>query len=491
MQFNSIRFKTSILFTLILCVILTVYSSVLYYTTHRILYHDINEDLKVKAEEISSIMNAYMQLKEIERNPIGYFSEIISSERVGVNKRAIIDELWHKQVKTLNLKNDYIHIANAKNQSIITSENFKPGIEESFKKSITANFKNTVYADFKINNSEYRAINLPVTFNQKPFIVIQVATSLAPAKHVLNGLGIFMIVSVFLILLLTSFIGVFFVKRILKPVKNITDIANSISHKDLHVRIERKHLDQEMTYLIDSLNTMLERLEKSFTHISEFSSHVAHELKTPLAIVRGEIELALQEARDPEEYKRVLEVSLGEVNRLIKVIKDLLLLAKLDYRPDIFKFERLNIEQFLEEIYEHSKILANEKGIKVQLDSQVKDVYVQGDKVHLRRLFLNLIHNAVKFTPAKGQIFLAVKSHNKNVIASVQDTGIGISEDDLKKIFTKFFRVNKDESNVELGNGLGLSIAQSIAKAHGGEITVISEISHGSTFTVILPISAS
>ncbi len=490
MQINSIRFKTSVLFTFILFLILTVYSSVLYYATYKILYHDIDEDLKVKAEEISSIMNAYMKLKEIERHPIGFFSEIITSERVGINKRAIIDELWYNQVKTLNLKNDYIHIINAKGQSIIVSENLKGEVESLLKKVIPLSFKQIIYQNFKIKSSEYRAISLPVNYNNQPYIVIQVATSLVPAIHVLNGLVLFMIISICSTLLVTSFLGVFFVKRILKPVRNITDIANSISHRDLHVRIERKHLDQEMKYLVDSLNTMLERLEKSFEHISEFSSHVAHELKTPLAIVRGEIELAMNEDRDPQEYKRVLQVSLEEINRLIKIIKDLLLLAKFDYKPDIFNFETLSINTFLGEIYEHSKILAAEKQIEVSYESTANEAYIQGDKVHLRRLFLNLVHNAVKFTPTLGQISISVKVQSKFVVVSITDTGIGISDEDLKKIFTKFFRVHKDESHPEFGSGLGLSIAQSIAKAHHGDISVESELSKGSTFIVTLPLKS-
>lgn len=488
MQFNSIRFKTSVLFALILFLILAVYSSVLYFTTHRILYHDVDEDLKVKAEEISSIMNAYMQLKQIEQQPIGFFSEILSSGQVGINKRAIIDELWHNQVKTLNLKNDYIHILNRKGQSIIVSENFKPNVEAVFKEKLMASFKESYYADLFIGKNAFRAVSLPVYYQNQPYIVIQVATSLKPIRHLLNGLIGFMFLSIFLILCITSFIGVFFVKRILTPVKNITEIANSISHKDLHVRIEKKHVDQEMKYLIDSLNTMLERLEKSFEHISEFSSHVAHELKTPLAIVRGEIELALNEERDPQEYKRVLHVSLEEVDRLIRIIKDLLLLAKLDYKPDIFKFEQMNLVALLKEIYEHSKILALEKKIKVSLEADEESLFIQGDQVHLRRLFLNLIHNAVKFTPANREVSIRIKRSDKQVFVSIEDQGIGISEEDQKKIFTKFFRVHKSEHGIEPGNGLGLSIAQSIAKAHGGEITFISELNKGTTFTVALPL---
>ena len=149
-----------------------------------------------------------------------------------------------------------------------------------------------------------------------------------------------------------GFFGRVFASRILRPIVEITKTAKKITHEDLHSRVEAKHVDEEMKYLVDAFNDMISRLEQSFRYIAEFSSHVAHDLKTPLAIIRGESDIALRKDRTPEEYKRAIMVVLGESERMLRVIEDLLLLTRLDYRPEIFKFERINLAEFLWEISE-------------------------------------------------------------------------------------------------------------------------------------------
>ena len=277
-------------------------------------------------------------------------------------------------------------------------------------------------------------------------------------------------------------------KSVLTPVMSVTKIVDNITHKDLSVRIKKQIADEEMEHLIDSFNVMISRLEKSFGHISEFSSHVAHELKTPLAVIRGEIELALEQGSNPEEYKNVMTGCLEEIGRMNKVINDLLLLARFDYNPDVFRFEKLDLSQFLAEIHEQSKVLALPKNIKVNAEFSENNIFIKGDKVHLGRLFLNLINNAVKFTPQKGVVSISVSAKNKTAYTTVSDTGEGISERNLPKIFDRFFRVRKNESASEFGSGLGLNIALAIAKAHNGDITVKSRLGQGAAFTITFPI---
>ena len=242
-----------------------------------------------------------------------------------------------------------------------------------------------------------------------------------------------------------------------------------------------------MKQLIMSFNAMIERLEKSFEHINEFNSYVAHELKTPLAIVKGELELAVEQALDKDENPKILLDCLEEIDRMIKITKDLLLLTKLDYKPQVFKFERIDFNEFLEEICEHSRILGSERQIQLTSDHLQGRWAVQGDKVHLRRLFLNIVTNAIKFTPAGGRIHVSVREDRSNLCVDITDSGHGISPEDQKKIFDKFFRADKGEDSQAPGSGLGLSIALSIAKAHQGDIQVKSKLNEGTTFTVILP----
>jgi two-component system phosphate regulon sensor histidine kinase PhoR len=183
----------------------------------------------------------------------------------------------------------------------------------------------------------------------------------------------------------------------------------------------------------------------------------------------------------------MIQVNLEEVQRMLKVVEDLLLLGKLDYQPEAFKFERLDFVEFMREVYEQARKMAEPKNIDVKLVMSDKPLFIMATKLHLRRLFINLISNAVKFTPEKGRVDIVVKQVYKRVAISVADTGMGIRNEDIPKIFDRFFHMDRREKDVESGSGLGLSIAQSIVKIHRGDIRVESFSGAGSTFTVRLP----
>jgi heavy metal sensor kinase len=311
---------------------------------------------------------------------------------------------------------------------------------------------------------------------------------LTPVERVLSKLLIVIVVGIMAILLISLFIGSFLTRKILKPVTEVTRVANNISQRNLGVRIPEQSLDYEMQLLVGSFNEMIGRLERSFTHINEFSSHVAHELKTPLAIIKGELELALSGEETREEDRRVMTVALQEIDRLIKIIKDLLLLAKFEYKLNVFKMERMDLSEFVRNVYQHSKVLASEKNIQLDLSIPEGAIWIEGDAVHLRRLFFNLVHNAVQFTPASGEIRISVDVGAGQVRVSVRDSGVGIALEDQARMFEKFYRVRSMEQPETPGTGLGLCLARSIARAHGGDIVFESILKKGSTFTVILPL---
>ena len=279
-------------------------------------------------------------------------------------------------------------------------------------------------------------------------------------------------------------------KRILFPIKEITDTANHITHEDLNFRVKLENADEELRSLIEAFNGMISRLGESFEYITDSSSYIAHELKTPIAIIRGESEFALKKDRDKEEYKRVISVSLEETKRMLKIIEDLLLLTRMNYQPEVLKFERTDLTQFIGIIYEQAKVLASKKNIKVDTEIPEETGFVDGDELHLRRLFFNLIDNAIKFTPPGGTIKICLKYGERKAEISIMDSGIGIDESDVPKLFDKFFRIEGKIKDSSPSSGLGLSIAQSIAQLHQGDISVVSRAGQGSVFTVALPLTA-
>jgi two-component system, OmpR family, sensor kinase len=233
---------------------------------------------------------------------------------------------------------------------------------------------------------------------------------------------------------------------------------------------------------------MIHRLYTSFAQVRQFSADASHELRTPLTIIRGEIEIALRNPKSPQEYRAVLESTLEEVMRMTSIIDNLLMLAKADqgtYQPNL---SEVDLKGLVEELYEDSEVLAEPKHIHVALKRNTPMTIV-GDRIRLRQLFLNLVDNAIKYTPEGGSVWLSMDRENGSAVFEVQDTGIGIPAGETEKIFDRFYRVDKARSREQGGNGLGLSIAKWIAELHRGTIAVQSEPQQGSTFTVTLPIN--
>ena len=299
----------------------------------------------------------------------------------------------------------------------------------------------------------------------------------------------YILIPIPLTLLFGYYIGRLIIIRIIKPIKKMTDTVKNITHEDLSMRVKAENVDEELGRLIEAFNDMVSRLGESFEYITDSSSYIAHELKTPIAIIRGESEFALKKERDKEEYKRVISVSLEETKRMVKIIEDLLLLTKMNYQPDVLKFEQIDLTQFIRIIYEQAKILAFKKNITVNINTPEETGMVNADELHLRRLFFNLIDNAIKFTPVSGSITINLRYEDQKAAVSIIDTGIGIEEENVPKLFDKFFRIDTTIKDTSPSSGLGLSIAQSIAELHKGEISVTSRVGQGTTFTVSLPIS--
>jgi signal transduction histidine kinase len=490
MQTSSIRFKVSILYTTILFFILSAYSAVLFYAIKHVLYGELDNVLKVKSLAVIDIINTYAKFSEEKDEmfiPVGnnviYFNDHLKTDL----ERKTLEALLLSKTRELNLKFDYILFLTASGQPIVNSSNLDPGLSAIFvEKAKIPFFKKSFYDDISSGKKRIRMLTTLFAIHGQSRYIMQIGTSLSSVGKIMRTLSAFIGVSVLLILLLTSFMGTFFAKQILTPVMAITKTANNITQKDLHVRIGETAVDTEMRFLIDSLNNMIGRLEVSFNNINEFSSHVAHELKTHLTIIKGEIDLALMQDRSPEEYKRVLKIGSDEMNRVIRVINDLLLLAKIDFRLGILKFEKTDLCPFLTEVSEHSGILAAEKKIRVVPMIPDGPYYAMCDVVHLRRVLFNLVINAIKFTQPGGTISLLLEKDAAVYLLSVVDTGEGIAAENIPKIFNKFFRIERD-GEIKEGSGLGLSIALAIAKAHGGDIKVESCPDKGSKFTVILP----
>lgn len=488
MKFNSIKFKISIFHTAILGVILLVFSCALYFISLNY-NNQVDKDLITKARAIERNIQSYT-------NVLGQQSPeaIRTAVRKVINMRVEsfidtqikrISEGWLKESQTLNVGKDYIHFFSHDGKEDISSTNLDNNLRVLFMEDLYFPMpKKKMFKTLTYHNKIIRVITYPMEGNPDSVYFIQVGFAEAPAVQQLRNWFYAFIVSFPLILFLTSFVGRRQATKILEPVKAITEMANKITHQDLSARIKTTHFDTDMRLLIESFNDMIARLEKSFKHIEEFGHHVAHELKTPLTIIKGEADLLLRKERSKEEYQRTLRIIIEESERVLRTIEDLLLISKLDYQMDIFKFEEFEFMEFMNEIYEQTRILAVAKNITVRLNTTelTLPLTVKGDRLHLRRLFFNIIDNSLNFSEKGGRVEIKVSNTQAHKVSvTITDAGQGISVDDLKEIHEKSF--NKGT----IGHGLGLNIAWTITQIHQGEIYAKSQLGSGAAFTVILP----
>lgn len=485
-KFNSIRLRVSLFYMALLAAILIFYTGVLFSGLRFALYRDLDRDLSIKAQEIVNALNSFLPVLEDDQRAFRLVADTVIRDGVGGVSES--QKQWLAIRQRLNLQNDYIVLASGPDNVLTSSPNVDRELMGHFLRSIPVSAEKTVvYQNLSSSTRQLRLITIPYYYKNKRKYFIAVGSSKAPMTRLLYGTLILALSTIPFVLVFTSFLGGLITERILRPVKEITSAAENINVKDLSARVKVENIDVELGYLVDAFNEMIARLQSSFRYIDEFSSNVAHELKTHLTIMSGESELALMHERDINEYKRVIDVNLRETGQLIKIVEDLLLLSRLEHQPEAFRFEKIDLWVFLEEILEQAKKLAQPKNITVSLNLPEKLAIIYGDWLHLRRLFINLLNNAVKFSVAGSKITITAHLEGKKVSVAVSDSGIGIAPDNLQKIFRRFYRIDYAGSEDKSGSGLGLSIAHSIAKIHHAEINVASRLGQGATFTVILP----
>ncbi len=276
-------------------------------------------------------------------------------------------------------------------------------------------------------------------------------------------------------------IGLLVIRRGLRPLKNLARSVERVGATHLDERVPIDRWPSELQPLAVGYNKMLARLEDSFTRLSQFSADLAHELRTPIAILRGEAEGALTKSRSSDEYREVIESSLEELQRLSAMIDNLLFLARAEAGAG-FERELFDGRTALEGIREFYEAVAQDSGVEITCEGEGQ---VYAEPVLFRRALINLITNALRFTPAQGHVTVGLKRRNSGSAVSVHDTGCGIAATHIPNIFNRFFR--GDASRSTQGTGLGLSIVKSIMDIHNGEASLQSELNRGTEVTLFFP----
>jgi heavy metal sensor kinase len=338
-----------------------------------------------------------------------------------------------------------------------------------------------------LDGNVFRFISLSAGLAGAPDHVVHVGRSTRPLVIVLREYRLLYLSSAPVMLAISVVVGWFLAGHALKPFEQVARTAEQITSENLNTQIASRYRELEVQRLVQAFNAMIARLDASFRQMRQFNADVAHELRTPLAVLQGEMELTLQSRVISEEIRSLVASSLEEIEQLTRLINDLLTLAEADAGSQILSMGPINLRPLFEDLVEQMTLLAAERSIQVEM-TQADDAWINGDDLWMRRALLNLLDNAIKYSKDGGHIEAWVRVDGASVHAGLRDEGIGIPATDVPHIFDRMYRSDPARSRRTGGTGLGLALVKWIVDAHRGQIQVESRLDQGSTFEIRLPL---
>lgn len=466
MQWLSIRWRLTLWFGGVFALSLVIFSIVVYMAFARDLMGEVDRALDVELAEMS---------QEIERAPTA----------------GVLHEQLQKNFGDIKVYELQV-IATDGRQFFST-----PGIRErKFKVSSdlhdvpsgevrreTARLHDSPLPPFRI--ASRRSVGAVGQFT------VQAAEPLEGYRHNLTELLLVLLALVPAVLAVALAAGYLLARRALAPVDRLTSAAEGITASRLDRRVDVPPVDDELGRLARTFNSMIAGLQKSFEEMRRFTADAAHELRTPLAVLKTEAEVALRQPRSPEAYREALQTQLVEIERLTRLADQLLYLCREDSGLQPLAAMPVRIDEFLPRLCEQLQVVAEARGVTLQCANLVA-VTLASDPDRLRRLFFNLLDNALKYTPEGGRVRVSagLLEEGDELEVLVEDDGVGISPEHHAHLFERFFRVDPSRSRINEGTGLGLAICRSIVEAHHGRIEIDSSPGKGTRVRVVLPIQS-
>lgn len=461
MKWRSIGLRLTLWYTGSLAVVLLLLGGGWWLALRHSMYHAVDESLRDRVQGV--------------RQFIAQEAEWLSPEEIGFEFR---------EHSVLGPGGDLFQVADHEGAWLYRSQ---PLYDEDVPVYGTEELGETLrFENIVVRDAPLRFLSQVVEAGGRRYAV-QVA---APLQELEEGLAEFSWVLMLAlpgVLLVASAGGYWVSRRALGPVDEITSVARSIGAGNLSRRLNVPDSGDELQRLSETLNDMIARLEAAFERVTRFTGDASHELRTPLALMRTTAELALDEREDPASREQALRHILAEVERTSQLVDNLLWIARADSGALTDAKNAVELGQLLDEVRIQAAPLARARQHALKTSLPGHPVTVQGDALALRRLFLILLDNAIKYTPPGGRVDVRLEQEDGVATVSVRDTGIGIPEPDVERIFDRFYRVDKARSREQGGAGLGLAIGKWIVDRHGGRIAVENPPDGGTVFRVTLP----
>lgn len=490
-QVRSFKLRLTLWYALMLTVVLAGFAFLMYAELSRTLYRDVEQSMHSEVQNIEEGLTGFLQETrdprflappKIEKGILSFSSEIQN-----LLKKTILE--FEKRQHLITRSLFLVRIVGLDHSLMLSN---LAGWEReiifpNYERDSVFMEKGDSYQTIHFQKNPVRLYYHLVRIQRRPFFIIQVAKPLAEIEKTLVRLALIIMVIIPLGVAAACLAGWFLAKRFLGPVEQMIQQAGKITAAYLKSRLPRTYTRDELDRLAETLNEMIDRLEASTRAVQEFSSNVSHEFKTPLAIIRGEIDLALRRARSAEDLQQTIYVINEEVNGLIRLVDDLMLLVRSDARQLSLQLKNVSLVHVLDQVLKLYQERAHTEGVELILEAP-REVEILGDEIYLKRLFTNLLDNALKFTEADGKIIVCVFTSTVKAIVSIKDTGIGIDGETLKNLGTRFYRA--DQARSREGAGLGLSIVKAICDAHQGDMRIESSLGSGTQIFIEFPLSA-
>lgn len=471
-MFNSIRSKFTLWYTLITALMVCVFAIISYF----LLYFNLVNNLKNNLTQFSSkIINEYVALDE-KNNLLINTSE---------NETKLSDEL---RSESLSLR-----ITDQEKNIITQLGLFKTQIKLSPSKINSALVVGNENIDFILDNEGKNNLYLisPIVKNDKIVGAVELSQPVANSLEALNQLSLILILGILISIAISVFMGYYLGKRILSYIDELVDNVEAITvSQDLDKRLPVPvQYQDELTRLATTFNHMLDKIRRELNREKNFTANVSHDLRTPLTIIQGNVDLALKKKSfTPGQMSKTLYTIKDETKRMSAIIQELLSISSIE-KEQASSYVSVNIPEVLDEIITKLQDKLNEKKIQIvyKQNNQSQSYNIFGHPQHLKRLFQNVLENSIKYNNASGKIIIKVSGLGNKIIVLIQDTGIGIKENDLPYIFDRHWQSRKSRTGISQGFGLGLAIAKEIVKIHQGEISATSISGKGTKIRIVFP----
>lgn len=486
---RSIRFSLTLWYIAILILILALFGGVLYTNVRANLARDVDGLLISEADGIGDAIASFGKA-EIEAKKPNFFSkdklaELFLENIVHGGLPPLI-ERWAEVTDELDTVRPVRVISN-QGEILAFSPSLSNWVIPASPQILhDASMGKTLYETYRIaDGHRVRMVTFPILGKGRVLYFVQVATSLLQTDASLERLKSWLLWLIPSTAILASLVGWFLASLALRPVGRMIHEARQMSESRLHQRIAVPETGDELEELGITFNEMLDRFERGFKRLRQFSAAASHELRTPLTVMKGEMELVLRKSRTDDEYERVLRNQLNVVNDMTHVVEQLLAVAHAEDGALAVNWETVELGDLIRSVVQTYGGIALQK--KISLDMSASDpVCIQGERRLLERLICNLLENAIKHTPPEGRVMLAAVQREGQSFLTVKDTGTGIPAEELPKVFDRFFS-RQHSSNGIPSTGIGLGLCRWIAEVHKGKIDVTSLPGHGAEFTISFP----